>query len=114
MRPEGNQNGQRELRGYSDVYYIGDNDTKKSVTVYIIFINGVVTTWNSGSEKEVTFSVTKNEYLGTTEAYCETLFFCAILFLWKFLSNTPLLCTLITLEIYHYWRTHWYSKGRST
>ena len=33
MKPEGKTNGPWKLCGYSDVYYAGDNDTQKSMTV---------------------------------------------------------------------------------
>ena len=45
MKPDGNINGPWEIRGYSDADYAGDNDTKKSVTGYIVLINGSVTAW---------------------------------------------------------------------
>ena len=42
MKPALNINVSWVLRGYSDVDYAGDNDTRKSVTGYIVIINGVV------------------------------------------------------------------------
>ena len=44
-KSDGNINGPWEIRGYSDADYAGDNDTKKSVTGYIVQINGSVTAW---------------------------------------------------------------------
>ena len=37
-KPDRNINGTWELHGYSDADYAGDNDTQKSVTVYIVLI----------------------------------------------------------------------------
>ena len=51
-----------ELRVYSVVDYTGDNYTRKSVTGYIVIINGSVIAWNSKIQKTVTLSVTKAEY----------------------------------------------------
>ena len=42
MKPEGNLNVPWELCGYSDANYVGDNETRKIMTGYIILINGVV------------------------------------------------------------------------
>ena len=38
MKPEVNLNGSWELRGYSNVDYAGDKDTRKSVTGHIVLI----------------------------------------------------------------------------
>ena len=46
MKPDANINRLWELRDYSDVDYTGDNDTRKSVTGYIIIINVVVINWH--------------------------------------------------------------------
>ena len=45
MKPDGNINEPWELSGYSDADYTGDNDTRKSVTGYIVLINGAVIDW---------------------------------------------------------------------
>ena len=43
MKPDRNINGTSELHGYSDADYVfGDNNTWKSVTAYIIIIDGAV------------------------------------------------------------------------
>ena len=62
MKTDENINGPRELRGYSDVEYTGDNNTRKIVTGYIIIINGAVIAWSQLSQKIVTLSVAEAEY----------------------------------------------------
>ena len=62
MKPDGNINGLWELNGYSDTYYAVDNVTRKSVTGYIVIINGAVIAWHSQSQKIVTISITETEY----------------------------------------------------
>ena len=47
------------MRGYSDADYAGDNNTQKSVTGYIVLINGEVIYWRLKSHKKVTLSVTE-------------------------------------------------------
>ena len=43
-----NKNTKRtwEIRGYSDADYTGDNDTRKSVTGYIVLNNGTLIDWH--------------------------------------------------------------------
>ena len=62
MKPEENLNGPWELRGYSYAYYAGDNYTRKSVTGWIVLINGVFISWLSHSQIIVTTSVKEYEY----------------------------------------------------
>ena len=45
------------MRGYSDADYAGDNNTQKSVTGYIVLVNGEVISWRLKSHKTVTLSV---------------------------------------------------------
>ena len=45
MKPGGKLNVPRELRGYGDTDYAVDNDTRKSVTGYIVLINRVFIVW---------------------------------------------------------------------
>ena len=101
MKPDGNIKVPWELHGYSDAEYARDNDSRKSVTGYIVLINGAVINWRSQSQKTVTLTVTEAEYSSITEIYCEILFSMRFYFLWELLLNTPLPCMLIALELYY-------------
>ena len=59
MKPDEYINGPCEICLYSDADYAGDNDTRKSMTGYIVIINGAVIAWNSRSQKTVTLSTTE-------------------------------------------------------
>ena len=59
MKPDANINRLWELRDYSDVDYTGDNDTRKSVTVYIYLINGTVIAWRLRSQKKLHYLLQK-------------------------------------------------------
>ena len=59
MKPDRNLNGKWELCGYSDMDYVGNNDTQKSVTVCIIPINGVVIAWSLRSQKKSRYLLQK-------------------------------------------------------
>ena len=67
MKPDRKLNEPLELCGYIDAEYAGDNYSQKSVTRYIVLINGVVIAWCSGSQKIVTLSVTEAKYSEITE-----------------------------------------------
>ena len=62
MKTERIINGPWGLLGYSDADYGGDNNIRKSVTGYIVLINGSVIAWSSRSQKTVTISVTEAEF----------------------------------------------------
>ena len=62
MKPDGNINGLWELRGYSEADYTGDDITQKSLTGYIIIINGPVIAYLLRSHKTVTLSVIEDKY----------------------------------------------------
>ena len=78
------------------MYYIGDNDTQKSVTRYIVIINGAFIAWRLQIQKIVTLSVTEAEYSVITEVCFEILFVHAILLfcvcMWIFCPPFSLEC----------------------
>ena len=47
MKIDGNIHGPWKLHGYSDVDYVGYNNTLKIVTGYIFLINEAVIAWRS-------------------------------------------------------------------
>ena len=57
MKPDVNINGPWKLRGYSDVDYAGDNDTRKSMTGYIFLINRAFIACISRIHKTVTLYI---------------------------------------------------------
>ena len=79
----------------------------------MFLINRFVIVWNLQGQKIVTLSVTESEYSKTSGVYCKILFFRAVLLYIGFLSNTPLLCTLISLEKYSHSRTHLYCNRKN-
>ena len=114
IKPDGNINLPWGLCSYSDADYAGDNYTWKSVTGYIVLINGAVVSWRLQGKKTVTLSVTEAEYSSIMEEFCEIIFACDIYCLWWLLLNTPLLCMLIKLGLYSHWRTNRHPNWWST
>ena len=114
MKPEVNLNGSWELRGYSNVDYAGDKDTRKSVTGHIVLIYWLVIAWHSWSQKKLHYLLQKLNIQKSRRyvvKYCLSMQF---YWLWGLLFNTPLPCTLITLELYSYRRAHCYPSGQIT
>ena len=62
MKPDVNINGPWKIHGYSDVDYACGNYTRKSVTGYIVIINGALIAWILRSQKKVTLSITEVIY----------------------------------------------------
>ena len=59
---------------YSDSDWAGDKDTRKSVTGFLIFLNGVLIVWRSKSQKAVALSSSEAELYACAEAAKEIKF----------------------------------------
>jgi hypothetical protein len=57
-----------KLEVYSDSDYAVDKETRKSVTGYVIFMDGSPISWRSKGQKNVTLSTTEAEYVALSEA----------------------------------------------
>ena len=63
-----------KIKAYSDSDYGGDRDTRRSVSGYIIMVNGCVVSWRSRGQKSVTLSSSEAEYVAASETVTEMLF----------------------------------------
>ena len=72
-----------EIKAYSDSDFAGDTDTRKSVSGYIIYLNGAAIAWRSKGQKSVSLSSTEAEYMAISEVAMEILYIVGIL---KFLD----------------------------
>jgi hypothetical protein len=68
-----------ELKGYSDSDFAGDADNKKSVSGFIIYLNGCPIAWRSKGQKSVTLSSTEAEYVALSEVTTEIVFIAGVL-----------------------------------
>ena len=66
--------GPWKIIGLCDSDHAGDNDSRKSVTGYIIFLNGLIICWKSKGQNIVTLSSTEAEYVAATDLTTELLF----------------------------------------
>jgi hypothetical protein len=68
-----------ELKGYSDSDFAGDADNRKSVSGFIIYLNGCPIAWRSKGQKSVTLSSTEAEYVALSEVTTEIVFIAGVL-----------------------------------
>jgi hypothetical protein len=62
------------IEGYCDSNYVGDKDTRRSVTGYAIYLNGCLIAWKSKSQRSVTLSSLEAEYVSILEIAKDFLF----------------------------------------
>ena len=67
------------LKAFSDSDFAGDPDGRKSVSGYVIYLNGMPVAWRSKGQKSVTLSSTEAEYVAISEVMTEVLFIREIL-----------------------------------
>jgi hypothetical protein len=67
------------LEVYCDSDYAVDKETRRSVTGYVIFMDGNPISWRSKGQKNVTFSTTETAYVALSEATRELKFIHQIL-----------------------------------
>ena len=63
-----------ELEGSGDSSFALDRRTRLSVTGYVIFLSGAVISWKSKSQRSVTKSSTKAEYIAVSDMVSELMF----------------------------------------
>ena len=68
-----------QLIVYSDSDWAGDQDTRRSVSGYMIFLNGVLICWRSKAQKSVALSSSEAEFYACGEAVREIPFIVQIL-----------------------------------
>ena len=72
------------LKAYTDSDYAGDADNRKSVSGFMIYVNGCLFAWKSKGLKSVTLSYTKGEYVAISEVSTEIWFIAGVM---KFLGT---------------------------
>ena len=71
MNTVNNDDKNWKIEAYSDSDYAGDRDTRRSVSGYIIMVNGCVVLWRSRGQKSVTLSSSEAEYIAASETVTE-------------------------------------------
>ena len=74
MEPTSHQDGPWELICFSDSDYAGDADTRRSVSGYILYVQGVLIIWRLKAQRSVTLSLTEAEWVALSEAVKEIIF----------------------------------------
>ena len=68
-----------EMKAFCDSDFAGDVDERRSVSGFIIYVNGCPISWRSRGQKSVTLSSTEAEYVALSEVATEILYICSIL-----------------------------------
>ena len=66
--------GDWKMSGFCDSDFAGDNDTRKSISGYIIYLNGMIVSYRSKGQNIVTLSSTEAEYVAATDMMIDILF----------------------------------------
>ena len=66
--------GPIEIMAICDSDYAGDPKNRKSISGYIVYVNGCPVSWRSQQQKVVSLSSCKTEYYAATEAAQELLY----------------------------------------
>jgi hypothetical protein len=75
MEPtETHQDNTWEMKAFCDSDYAGDKDGRKSISGFVIYIQGCLISWKSRSQKSVTLSSTEAEYVAISEMCAEIMF----------------------------------------
>ena len=56
------------LKGYSDAYWAGNMDTRRSTTGYCFILGNCVVSWASRKQRSVALSSTESEYMALSKA----------------------------------------------
>ena len=89
------------LKVYTDSDYAGDKDTRKSVTGYVIYLQGVAISWKSKAQKSVTLSSSEAEYVALAEAGKEIKFVVQVLESLKISVELPIVVKVDNIGAIH-------------
>jgi hypothetical protein len=74
MSPESSLKTAWKMVAYCDSDYAGDRDGRKSVSGFVIYIQGCLISWKSRKQKSVTLSSSEAEYVAISEVCAELIF----------------------------------------
>jgi len=74
IKPYVMKDGTVVINAWCDSDYAGDKDSRKSVTGFLVFINGALVSWKSRLQKTVGLSSAECEYYAMTEVAQELLY----------------------------------------
>jgi Reverse transcriptase (RNA-dependent DNA polymerase) len=80
-----------ELQAFCDSDYAGDRDGRKSISGFIIYVQGCPISWKSKGQKAVTLSSSEAEYVAISEVCAEIMFLKQILEFLKIQVTLPII-----------------------
>ena len=91
LAPDKVQDGMWKIRGICDSAFAPDPDTRRSITGFGIYVMGCLVAWKSRSQRSVTLSLTKAEYVAMSELVQEIMFLKQILEFLKLKVKYPII-----------------------
>jgi hypothetical protein len=101
-----------QVKAFCDSDYAGDKETRKSVSGFMIYINGVPISWKSKGQKTVTLSSTEAEYIALSDLICELKYLYQVL---EFLEEKVELPMIVHMDNVSaiYLSKNWVTGGRT-
>ena len=100
------------VKAFCDSDYAGDKETRKSVTGFMIYINGVPISWKSKGQKTVTLSSTEAEYIALSNLICELKHLYQVLEFLEEKVKTPMIVHMDNVSAI-YLSKNWVTGGRT-
>ena len=96
MNPQNENNKNTwEMKAYCDSDYAGDRDGRKSVSGFIVYVQGCPISWKSRKQKAVTLSSSEAEYVAISEVCAEIMFLKQVM---EFLNITVMLPITVRVD----------------
>ena len=83
------------MTAYCDSDYAGDKDGRKSVSGFVIYIQGCLISWKSRKQKSVTLSSSEAEYVAISEVCAEIMFLKQVV---EFMGNKVALPIIVKVD----------------
>jgi len=95
IQPDERTEKKWSIKAYSDSDFAGDVDGRKSVSGYVIYMDGMPISWRSKGQKSVSLSSTEAEYMAVSEVTMELLFIHGVM---KFLGMEQKLPMIVNVD----------------
>ena len=95
LKANGDEKSKWKIKAYCDSDFAGDSDGRKSISGFVIYMNGMPISWRSKGQKSVSLSSTEAEYMAISEVAMELLFVHGVM---KFLGMDQELPMIVNVD----------------
>ena len=89
IEPIGTSNKPWEIICFSNSHYVGDAVSRRNISCFILYVLGVLVSWQSKWQKSVSLSSSEAEYVALSEVFKEVMFVIQLLANMKILFKYP-------------------------